>query len=89
VVSDTVIATLNHLAQDTPADLVILSAHGHSAAREYPYGSVSASFITYGFTPLLIIQDLSPQDIAPNPAEAIVYQHNVGGRMLAYDKSII
>lgn len=89
VVSDTVIATLNHLAEETLADLVVLSAHGYSAAREYPYGSVSVSFIAYGATPLLIVQDLSAQEIAPNPAELVTHRPDVGGRMLAYDKPTV
>jgi nucleotide-binding universal stress UspA family protein len=89
VVSESVIATLNHLAEDTAANLVILSAHGYSAARDYPYGSVSISLLAYGATPLLIVQDLSPQEIALNPAEAVAHRHDVGGRMVTYDKPTI
>jgi hypothetical protein len=86
VVSDNMIATLHHLAEDELADLVVLSAHGYSATRRYPYGSVSISFIAYGATSLLIIQDLPPQEIAPSPAEVVAHQHGIGGRTLAYDK---
>jgi hypothetical protein len=78
VISDNVIATLHHLVEDELADLVILSAHGYSATQKFPYGSISISFIAYGATPLLIIQDLRAQEIAPNPVEIAVHQH--GGR---------
>src|SRR6185295_5748864 len=84
VVSDNVITTLHHLIEDELADLVILSAHGYSATQKFPYGSISVSFIAYGATPLLILQDLPPQKIAPNPAEVAAHQHGIGGRTLAY-----
>jgi nucleotide-binding universal stress UspA family protein len=86
IVSESVVATLHSLAEDELADLVVLSAHGYSASRKYPYGSVSISFIAYGATPLLIVQDLSQQEIAPGPAEVVAHQHGLGGRTLAYDK---
>jgi nucleotide-binding universal stress UspA family protein len=86
VVSDNVIATLHSLAEDELADLVVVSAHGYSATRKYPYGSVSISFIAYGATPLLIIQDLPQGEIAPNPAEVAAHQLGLSGRTLAYDK---
>lgn len=86
VVSDNVVATLHSLAEDELADLVVVSAHGYSATRKYPYGSVSISFIAYGATPLLIIQDLPQREIAPNPAEVATHQLGLGGRTLAYDK---
>lgn len=89
VVSDNVIATLHHLVEDELADLVILSAHGYSATQKFPYGSVSISFIAYGATPLLIIQDLPPHEIALSPAEIAAYQQGMGGRTLAYDKRSI
>jgi nucleotide-binding universal stress UspA family protein len=89
IVSDNVIATLQSLAEDEIADLVVISAHGYSATRKYPYGSVSISFIAYGATPLLIIQDLPQQEIAPNPAEVAAHQLGLSGRTLAYDKPSI
>lgn len=89
VISDNVVATLHSLAEDELADLVVVSAHGYSATRKYPYGSVSISFIAYGATPLLIIQDLPQREIAPNPAEVAAHQLGLGGRTLAYDKPSI
>lgn len=89
LVSDNLVATLHQLVEDELVDLVILSAHGYSATRKYPYGSVSTSFIAYGATPLLIIQDLPAQEIEPNPAETAAYQHGQGGRKLTYDKPFV
>lgn len=89
VVSDNAIATLHQLVEDELADLVILSAHGYSASQKFPYGSVSISFIAYGATPLLIIQDLPSYEIAPSPAEIAAQQQGIGGRTPAYDKPSI
>lgn len=86
VLSDNVIATLHNLVEDEMIDLVVLSAHGYSALRKYPYGSVSTSFIAYGATPLLIIQDLAPQEMELSPAEVMVNRQGNIGRKLAYDK---
>jgi nucleotide-binding universal stress UspA family protein len=82
VISDNVIATLYHLVEDELADLVILSAHGYSATQKFPYGSISISFIAYGATPLLIIQNLRAQEIALNPAEIAVHQQGAGWVLL-------
>jgi nucleotide-binding universal stress UspA family protein len=89
IFGDNVIATLHNLVEEELADLVVLSAHGYSATQKHSYGSVSASFITYGATPLLIIQDLSPQEIAPSPAEVITRQYHASERPLTYDKPSI
>lgn len=69
LVSENPIEVLHELVERERADLVILSAHGHSSGCKWPYGSVTLSFIAYGTTPLLILQDLPPEQIAPTPAE--------------------
>ena len=69
LVSDHVAATLHELVEHERIDLVVLSAHGHSGLTQWPYGSVVISFITFGTTPLLIVQDLPPDEIKPSPAE--------------------
>lgn len=61
LVGDHVPATLHELVDQEKLDMVLLTAHGYSALTRWPYGSVVSSFITYGATPLLIVQDL-PQD---------------------------
>lgn len=50
-------------------DLVLLSAHGHSGESRWPYGKIALSFIVYGTTPLIIMQDLSPDDVSKSLAE--------------------
>jgi nucleotide-binding universal stress UspA family protein len=71
-VGDNVIAILHDMVEEANADLVMLVAHGHSGERRWPYGSVSASFIAYGNTPLLIMQDLSDYEIQQSHAELAV-----------------
>jgi nucleotide-binding universal stress UspA family protein len=65
-VGDNVALTLHQLVTDEAADLVLLSAHGHSAQSQWPYGSLVGNFITHGSVPLLIVQDL-PQPVGEQP----------------------
>jgi nucleotide-binding universal stress UspA family protein len=69
VVSDHVAATLHELVDQEKIDLVLLTAHGYSSLTRWPYGSVVSSFITYGATALLIVQDLPQDKIEPTEAE--------------------
>lgn len=57
---------LHRLVAAQAIDLVLLSAHGHSAQSQWPYGSVVRNFITHGTASLLIVQDL-PQPLRPRP----------------------
>jgi nucleotide-binding universal stress UspA family protein len=50
-------------------DLVLLSAHGHSGESRWPYGKIALNFIIYGTTPLIIMQDLSPDEVNKSLAE--------------------
>lgn len=68
-ISDNATAALHDMVNQENADLVMLVAHGHSGERRWPYGSVAASFIAYGTTPLMIMQDLSGDEIKRSPAE--------------------
>jgi nucleotide-binding universal stress UspA family protein len=63
--------TLLEFAETADIDLVILSAHGYSGENTRPYGSVVSSFIAYGSSPLLVIQDLPQDRIRPAPAEIV------------------
>jgi nucleotide-binding universal stress UspA family protein len=74
-VEDHVADTLQQLAQDEKADLVVLSAHGYSGGTRWPYGSLASAFIMYGATPLMIIQDLPRQAIKPTTAELAAREH--------------
>jgi nucleotide-binding universal stress UspA family protein len=69
LISENQIDSLRELAEQERADLVILSAHGGSGSYKRVYGSVTLSFIAYGTTPMLILQDLSPGIIKPTRAE--------------------
>jgi nucleotide-binding universal stress UspA family protein len=69
MVSDNVAASLHELVEREEIDLVLLSAHGYSGGAKWPYGSVTVSFIAYGTTPLLILQDLPPDEVEPTLAE--------------------
>lgn len=55
--------------QKNEIDLVVMSAHGYSGETIRPYGSIVTSFIAYGSTSLLIIQDLPQDKIKPTQAE--------------------
>jgi len=55
-------------------DLVMLSAHGYSGESRWPYGKIALSFIAYGTTPLLIVQDLSIDDMGKTLAEKFAEQ---------------
>jgi nucleotide-binding universal stress UspA family protein len=74
-VEDHVAITLQQLAQEEKVDLVVLSAHGYSGGTRWPYGSLASSFIMYGTTPLLIVQDLPRQAIEPSAAELAAREH--------------
>ena len=72
IVGDNAITSLHDMVNEVNADLVMLVAHGHSGERRWPYGSVTSSFIAYGNTSLLIMQDLSDDEIQHTLAELAV-----------------
>jgi nucleotide-binding universal stress UspA family protein len=67
--SDNTTSTLHDMVEQENADLVMLVAHGHSDEGRWPYGSMATSFIAYGTTSLMIMQDLSGEDIKRSQAE--------------------
>ena len=69
LVNGHVTAALHKFVEQEQIDLVLLCAHGNSGQNQWPYGSVVTSFITYGATPLLIMQDLPAHEIEPTRAE--------------------
>jgi len=70
-ISEGNIGELHKLVELKDVDLVVLSAHGQSGNTKWPYGSVTLSFIVYGTTPLLIVQDLSREELEKTTAELI------------------
>jgi len=67
--SGNVTAALHDMVEQQDADLVMLVAHGHSSDARWPYGGIATSFIAYGATSLMIMQDLSAEEIGRTMAE--------------------
>lgn len=65
---------LHELVLEEDADLVIMSAHGHSGRTSWGYGGTAATFLEYGTTPLLIMQDVPRERIGPTHAEKAAAQ---------------
>lgn len=66
--------TLHNIIDREQIDLVLLSAHGFSGDNRWPYGKIALNFIAFGTTPLIIIQDLSRDDILKTLAEQYAEQ---------------
>jgi nucleotide-binding universal stress UspA family protein len=81
LVGDSAVTLLHRLAVEEGVDLVALSAHGYSGDVHRPYGSLVTSFIVYGSTPLLIIQDLPANLIESTQAEMVSTQTLVSDRV--------
>jgi nucleotide-binding universal stress UspA family protein len=60
---------LHNLVEAEDVNLVLLSAHGQTGNPRWPYGSVALSFIVYGTTPLLIVQDFYRDEVQKTIAE--------------------
>jgi nucleotide-binding universal stress UspA family protein len=73
-VGEDLIADLHDLADNSNFDLVVLSAHGYSGDNARPFGSVVTSFIAHSSKPLLIVQDLSQDDLEETRAEEMAEQ---------------
>jgi nucleotide-binding universal stress UspA family protein len=69
LVSDNPAAALHKMNDEEEADLVVMAAHGYSGQARWPYGSVALNFIAYGSKPLLMIQDVPPEEAAMTEAE--------------------
>jgi nucleotide-binding universal stress UspA family protein len=74
-IDDNAASTLHEMVKQENVDLVVLSAHGYSGETKWPYGSVTLNFIAYGTTPLLIVQDLSQDELESTQAEMAVREH--------------
>ena len=72
LVADNVAVALHDLVRRESVDLVVLSAHGLSGSRRWPYGSTAVNFIAYGTSPLIIVQDLSVTRAQPRLADTAV-----------------
>lgn len=70
-VDEDIAEALHAMVDEEGIDLVILSAHGYSGNPKWPYGSITMSFIEYSTKPLLIVQDLKPEEFEPTEVENI------------------
>lgn len=62
LVSDDPAMTLHEVVDDEDVDLVVMAAHGYSGKSKWPYGSIALNFIAYGSRPLLMVQDVPPEE---------------------------
>ena len=67
-------ASLHDIIDREQIDLVLLSAHGFSGDNRWPYGKITLNFIAFGTTPLIIIQDLSRDEVGKSLAEIYAEQ---------------
>lgn len=74
LVKDSVEAALHELADQEKVDLVILSAHGYTGETRWPHGGVVISFLSYGNTSLLIVQDVPQDSLEPGGPELAARQ---------------
>lgn len=74
LVHDDVTVSIHRLVDDKNVDLVVLSAHGYSGQSRWPYGRVTTNYVLFGSRPVLIVQDLPPDEIAPMRAEVVATQ---------------
>lgn len=81
LVGESAITLLHRLSVEKEVDLIALSAHGYSGDVHRPYGGLVTSFIVYGSTPLLIIQDLPADMIESSQAEIVSTQALVSERV--------
>ncbi|HSL42235.1 MAG TPA: universal stress protein, partial [Anaerolineales bacterium] len=71
-IGDNAISVLHDMAEEANPDMVMLAAHGYTGEKRWPYGSVTTSFIAYGNTSLLILQDVPDTEIHQTRAEIAV-----------------
>jgi nucleotide-binding universal stress UspA family protein len=65
LIQEDVAGALHHFVNDNMIDLIVLSAHGHTGDQQWAFGSLVTSFLTYGTTSMLIMQDMPWQATAP------------------------
>lgn len=74
LVAHQVEGALHALAEQEDVDLVLLTAHGFGGEPGWPYGSVVISFLSYGFAPVIIVQDFPREQFRPTHAELALPQ---------------
>lgn len=70
MIRENVASALHEYALAEQVDLVMMSAHGYSGERYWPYGNVVDKLLTYGATPLFVYQDFRPDELKTSISEA-------------------
>jgi nucleotide-binding universal stress UspA family protein len=60
---DSISTELHEYIIKSNADLVAFCAHGFSGKGHWPFSSLVTNFIAFGTTPLLIVQDMTPEQV--------------------------
>lgn len=63
------ISAIWQLTRKGQADLVVMAAHGRSCVNHWPMGALPLNAMVYGESPLLVLQDLDPEEIELTCAE--------------------
>jgi hypothetical protein len=82
LVGDNVTIALHDLVKREDVDLVVLSAHGFSGSDRWPYGRTALSFIAYGASTLIIVQDLVPRLAGIRHAGRVAIRELVPNRLV-------
>lgn len=75
VEADDLPAALHETISEEHANLVIASAHGATGSARWPYGTTLLNLLSYGTTPLLIVQDVPARDRIASMAERAAEEH--------------
>jgi nucleotide-binding universal stress UspA family protein len=59
LVEEDTAGSIHRFVQENMVDLVLLSAHGYTGRQQWPFGSLATSFLVYGSTTVLILQDMA------------------------------
>jgi nucleotide-binding universal stress UspA family protein len=67
--------SLRRVARDRGSDLIVLSAHGHGATSEWPFGGTSERLLLSGDFPVLVLQDFTGGAAEPGEGAPEASQH--------------
>jgi nucleotide-binding universal stress UspA family protein len=73
--SKNVLETLHAMMEEEKVELVLLTAHGSTGSHKWMYGNLATSFIIYGSTPVIILQDLMPEEIEESQAAIVAREY--------------
>jgi len=74
VVGDSQVEAIHDVIDQEQVDLVAMTAHGQTGSSRWPYGTLALHLIVFGTAPLLIDQDVAPEDIRRTQAEVVAQE---------------